>query len=99
MIQALLFLFMGLAGSAGPGHFGMRVLAYRQQKDRALPFAPGTEDGGFGYSWWLMRFHQSSLGDAALTQFGNLAGIMGWLTLIGVVGTAICITLNAGLGD
>ena len=99
MLQALLFLFMGLAGSAGPGHFGMRVLAYRQHLDRGLPFAAGTEDGGFGYSWWLMCFRQSTLGDSALRQFGNLAGFMGWLTLVGVAGTAICITLNAGLGD
>ncbi|KFN44614.1 hypothetical protein [Arenimonas oryziterrae] len=97
MWQAMLFLFLGLAGSAGPAHFGMRVLSHRQQLDRRLAFAPGTEDGGFLYSWWLMRFGQARLGDAALRQFGNLAGIMGWLTLIGVVGTAVCIAAKAGI--
>ena len=96
MLQALLFLFLGLAGSAGPAHFGMRVLAHRQQLDRQLPFAAGTEDGGLGYSWWLMRFGQMRLPDGALRQFGAIAGIMGWITLLGVAGSAICIALTLG---
>ena len=94
MLQALLFLFMGLAGSAGPAHFGMRVLSFRQQLDKDLPFHPGTEDGGLYYSWWLMHFQQRKLGDAALRQFGNIAGVMGWITLIGITGSAICIAAN-----
>ncbi|MEO8160621.1 MAG: hypothetical protein ABI588_04310 [Arenimonas sp.] len=94
--QALLFLFLGLAGSAGPAHFGMSVLSHRQQLDKQLAFAPGTSDGGLAYSWWLMRFGQSALGDAALRQFGNIAGIMGWITLIGVVGSAVAISMKAG---
>jgi len=97
MVQALLFLFLGLAGSAGPAHFGMRVLSHRQQLDRGLAFAPGTEDGGLAYSWWLMCFGQNKLGDSALRQFGTIAGIMGWITLIGVVGSAIAITAKAGV--
>ena len=91
MLQALLFLGLGLAGSAGPAHFGMRVLSHRQQLDRQLAFAPGTEDGGFAYSWWLMRFGQRALGDAALRQFGNIAGVMGWITLFGAAGAALAI--------
>ena len=94
MLQALLFLFLGLAGSAGPAHFGMRVLSFRQQLDRGLPFHPGTEDGGLYYSWWLMHFAQRKLGDPALRQFGNIAGVMGWITLIGITGSAICIAAN-----
>lgn len=96
MAQTLLFLFLGLAGSAGPAHFGMRVLAHRQQLDRALPFAPGTETGGLPYSLWLMLFKQKHMNDAPLRQFGNLAGIMGWVTLIGVVGSAISIVATIG---
>jgi hypothetical protein len=96
MAQALLFLFLGLAGSAGPAHFGMRVLSHRQQLDHGLPFEPGTEDGGLAYSWWLMRFGQRRLGDAALRQFGNIAGIMGWITLIGVAGSAVSIVAKTG---
>jgi hypothetical protein len=92
METALLFLFLGLAGSAGPAHFGMRVLSHRQQLDQHLGFAPGTEDGGIAYSWWLMRFGQRRLSDAALRQFGNIAGIMGWITLLGVLGSAAAIT-------
>jgi hypothetical protein len=95
MAQALLFLFLGLAGSAGPAHFGMRVLAYRQQLDRALPFAPGTADGGLGYSWWLMRFGQRALADPALRQFGAIAGIMGWVTLVGIAGSAVAIAATS----
>jgi hypothetical protein len=97
MEQAWLFLFLGLAGSAGPAHFGMRVLSHRQQLDRGLAFAAGTEDGGLAYSWWLMRFGQRQLDDAALRQFGNIAGIMGWITLIGVIGSAIAITAKTGI--
>ena len=94
MLQALLFLFLGLAGSAGPAHFGMRVLSFRQRLDKGLPFHPGTEDGGLYYSWWLMHFAQRKLGDPALRQFGNIAGVMGWITLIGITGSAICIAAN-----
>ena len=93
--QAFLFLSLGLAGSAGPAHFGMRVLSHRQQLDRHLAFAPGTEDGGLSYSWWLMRFRQHALGDAPLRQFGNLAGIMGWITLLGLLGSAASISLRS----
>ncbi len=96
MALALLFLFLGLAGSAGPAHFGMRVLSHRQHLDKGLAFAPGTEDGGLAYSWWLMRFGQRKLGDAGLRQFGNIAGIMGWITLIGVIGSAVCIVATTG---
>ena len=74
----------------------MRVLAFRQQLDRGLPFAPGTADGGLAYSWWLMRFGQKKLGDPALRQFGNIAGVMGWITLIGVIGSALSIAAKAG---
>lgn len=97
MAQALIFLFLGLAGSAGPAHFGMRVLAYRQQLDHGLGFAPGTEDGGLGYSWWLMRFGQRAHADRALRQFGAIAGIMGWITLVGIAGAAASIAAN-GIG-
>ena len=99
MEQALLFLFLGLAGSAGPAHFGMRVLSHRQQLDKGLPFAAGTHDGGLAYSWWLMRFRQNALADAALRQFGAIAGIMGWITLLGVIGSAVAIAFKAGFGN
>ena len=94
MLQALLFLFMGLAGSAGPGHYGMRVLAYRQQLDRGLPFAPGTEDGGFAYSWWLMCFGYTKFKDSGMNLFAGNAAVMGWITLIGITGTTIAIALK-----
>ena len=94
LLQALLFLGLGLAGSAGPAHFGMRVLSHRQQLDKQLRFAPGTEDGGFAYSWWLMRFGQRALGDGPLRSFGNIAGVMGWIMLVGIAGSAACIAAN-----
>jgi hypothetical protein len=94
MAQIWLFLFLGIVGSAGPGHYGFRVLAYRHQLDRKYPFAPGSEDGGWGYSWWLMRFGFASLKDGAMNVFGGNAGVMGWLALIGIVGSAVCIVLK-----
>lgn len=96
MIKALIFLFLGIAGSAGPAHFGMRVLAHRQHLDKQLPFEPGTEKGGLPYAWWLMRFRHLALPDAPLRQFGTISAIMGWIMLFGITGSAICIALNAG---
>ena len=95
LLQALLFLSLGVAGSAAPAHFGMRVLSHRQQLDRQLAFAPGTEDGGMAYSWWLMRFRQRALDDGALRQFGDIAGVMGWITLLGVLGSALAIAARS----
>lgn len=95
-MQILLFLFLGLAGSAGPAHFGMRVLAHRQQLDRGLPFACGTENGGLAYSGWLLRFGHRKQGDSALRQFGDIAAVMGWIALIGVAGAAVAIIAKAG---
>ena len=94
LLQALLFTSLGVAGSAFPAHYGMRLLSRQQQLDRRLAFAPGTEDGGLAYSWWLMRFGQRALGDATLRQFGNIAGVMGWITLLGVLGSALAIALR-----
>ncbi|MGH8052229.1 MAG: hypothetical protein ACREPB_16330 [Arenimonas sp.] len=89
-----LFLFLGLTGSAGPGHFGFRVLAYRHQLDKKYEFAQGTEDGGLGYSWWLMGFGYTKFKDSGMNLFAGNAGVMGWLTLIGIIGTAVAIALK-----
>ena len=89
----LLFLFLGLAGSAAPAHFGFRVLAHRPHLDRGYAFAPGTEDGGLGYSGWLMRWKHRALHDAAMNFFGGIAAGSGWLTLVGTIGTVTLITL------
>ena len=93
-LQGLLFAGLGIAGSAFPAHFGMRVLARRQQLDKQLAFAPGTESGGLAYSWWLMCFGHSGLGDPPLRQFGNIAAVMGWISLLGIVGSTVAIALR-----
>lgn len=90
----LIFLMLGLAGSAGPAHFGFRVLAYRQQLDKGYAFAPGTDDGGWGYSWWLMRWKHRALADASLNFFGGIAAGSGWLALVGTAGTLLLIGLQ-----
>lgn len=90
----LIFLFLGLAGSAGPAHFGFRVLAYRHQLDRGIAFAPGTEDGGWGYSWWLMRWRHRAAGDKNLNFFGGITAGSGWLTLVGTAGVVALIALQ-----
>ena len=94
MWQGLLFLCLGLVGSAGPGHFGFRVLAYRHHRDKGYPFAPGSEDGGWGYSAWLMRFGYRPFRDNALNVFGGNAGAMGWITVIALAGTALAIAMQ-----
>jgi hypothetical protein len=94
MWQGLLFLFLGLVGSAGPGHFGFRVLAYRHHRDKGFAFPPGTEDGGMAYSWWLMRFGHRRYRDNALNVFGGNAGVMGWITAVAIAGTALAIAMQ-----
>jgi hypothetical protein len=94
MWQGLMFLFLGLAGSAGPAHFGFRVLAYRHQRDKGYEFAPGTEDGNWSYSGWLMRFGHRRYKDNALNWFGGNAGVMGWITVIAIAGTALSIAMQ-----
>ena len=91
-MQAVLFTGLGVAGSAAPAHVGMRLLAQRQQLDKHLQFAPGTEDNFFAFSWWLMRFGHQALDDAPLRSFGNIAGVMGWITLLGVLGATLAIS-------
>ena len=102
MALSLLFLFLGLAGSAfsvgvgyvSPAHFGFRVLAFRHQLDRKIPFAPGTEDGGWGYSWWLMRWKHRAAHDQNLNFFAGITAGSGWLTLIGATGLLIQMALQ-----
>lgn len=90
MWTGLLFAFLGVFGSALPGHLGMRVLAHREQLDRQIPFASGTEHSSLAYAWWLMTFKQAQYPHAkALNQFGNLAGIFGWITLVALIGCVI----------
>jgi hypothetical protein len=90
MWTGLLFAFLGVFGSALPGHLGMRVLAHREQLDRQIPFAAGTEHNGLAYSWWLMTFKQANYPQAnALKQFGNLAGIFGWVTFTALIGCVL----------
>ncbi|MBY4595051.1 hypothetical protein K3217_05795 [bacterium BD-1] len=90
----LIFLFLGLAGSAGPAHFGFRVLAFRHQLDKGIAFAPGTGDGGWGYSWWLMRWQHRAAKDPSLNFFGGIAAGSGWLTLAGTAGLLVLIGLQ-----
>ncbi|HEX5756207.1 MAG TPA: hypothetical protein VFY12_07630 [Arenimonas sp.] len=89
-----LFLCLGLAGSAGPGHFGFRLLAFRHQLDKGYAFSEGTEDGGWNYSGWLMRFGHARFADPALNFFGHSAGVMGWLALLGITGVILLIGLQ-----
>jgi hypothetical protein len=91
----LVFAFLGIFGSALPGHLGMRVLAYHEHLDRKLPFTPNTEQGGLSYGWWLMRFgHKAFPKATALNQFGTLAGVFGWITLIALIATTFCFILS-----
>jgi hypothetical protein len=84
MWVGLLFAFLGIFGSALPGHLFMRVLAYREHLDRQLPFEPGTENGGMPYAWWLMRFGQK----------GFLSAVFGWITLLALIAAAFSFIMS-----
>ena len=89
-----LFMCLGLAGSAGPAHFGFRILAFRHHRDRKYAFAAGSEDGEWGYSWWLMRWGHAGLRDASMNFFGGSAAVMGWLALVGIIGAGTAMALQ-----
>lgn len=90
----LLFLFLGVTGSAGPAHLGFRLLAHRHHRDRGWPFAAGTEEGQWAYSLWLMRHAYAPLGDRDMRFFGFWAMLSGWITLLGLVGSTVMIALR-----
>jgi hypothetical protein len=41
-----------------------------------------------------MRFGFLRLKDGAMNVFGGNAGVMGWIALVGIIGTAVCIALK-----
>jgi hypothetical protein len=43
-----------------------------------------------------MRFGFLPLKDSAMNVFAGNAGVMGWIALLGVVGTGMCIAVKAG---
>ena len=65
-----------------------------QQLDRGLDFAPGTEDGGLGYSWWLMRWKHRAAGDRNLDFFAGITAGSGWLTVVGLAGILWLVVLQ-----
>jgi hypothetical protein len=91
----LVFAFLGVFGSALPAHLGLRILAHREHLDRQLPFAAGTESNWLKYTWWLIRLGHRQFPQAqALQQFGNLAAIFGWITLLAMIGTVFCFFMS-----
>ena len=44
----------------------------------------------------MSRTSQRQLGDNVLRQFGNIAGVMGWIMLVGIAGSAICVAATTG---
>lgn len=94
MPDFILFLMLGLAGSAGPAHIGFRLLAHRHHRDRGWPFAAGTEDGEWGYSWWLMKRGYSPHADGDMGFFGFWAMVSGWIASFALVSCTILIILR-----
>ncbi|WP_334130580.1 hypothetical protein [Silanimonas lenta] len=95
MEDFLLFLMLGLVGSAGPAHFGFRLLAHRHHRDRGWPFAAGTEEGGFSYSAWLMRRGYRAFADRDMAFFGFWGMLSGWIASLALVAATVMIALRA----
>ena len=89
-----LFVSLGVLGSAGPAHFGFRILAHRQHLDRGYAFAPSCQAGQWHYSLWLMKFKHTTLNDPALNFFAHVAGVAGWLASVSAVSSAIFIFMK-----
>ena len=50
---------------------------------------------GVGYHRAMSIRYHIALPDPALRQFGNIAGVMGWVTLVGIAGAAVCIAITS----
>lgn len=95
MEDFLLFMTLGVAGSAGPAHIGFRLLAHRHHRDRGWPFEVGSEDGQWGYSWWLMKRGYAPHADRDMRFFGFWGMLSGWIAALALVGGAVQIVLRA----
>jgi hypothetical protein len=97
MFDFWLFLMLGLAGSAGPAHIGFRLLAHRHHRDRDWAFAEGSEDGQWGYSWWLMKrgyAGSASSADRDMRFFGFWAMLSGWIAALALVASGVLIVVR-----
>ena len=94
MDDFVLFMMLGLAGSAGPAHIGFRLLAHRHHRDRGWPFAPETEDGQWGYSWWLMKRGYAPHADRDMRFFGFWGMLSGWIAAVALAASAVLIVLR-----
>ncbi|HAI58672.1 MAG TPA: hypothetical protein DCM32_02175 [Xanthomonadaceae bacterium] len=95
MEDFLLFLMMGVAGSSAPAHFGFRLLAHRHHRDRGWPFAADTEDGQWGYSWWLMKRGYVPHADRDMRFFGFWGMLSGWIASLALAASAVLIAIRA----
>lgn len=94
MFDFWLFLMLGVSGSAAPAHIGFRVLAYRHHRDRGWPFDAGAADGGFGYSWWLMRRGYAKYRDPGMGFFAFWAMLAGWISVLAMAASATLIAIR-----
>ena len=94
MFDFWLFLMLGVSGSAGPAHIGFRLLGHRHHRDRGWPFAPGSEEGSWAYSWWLMKRGYEPYADRDMAFFGFWAMLSGWIAALALVASAVLIAVR-----
>lgn len=92
MEDFLLFLMLGVGGSAMPAHIGFHLLAQRHHRDRGWPM---PENRSFwGYSWFLMRRRWAPFADRDMRFFAFWGMVSGWIASVALTATAIMIVFR-----
>ena len=94
MEDFLLFLTLGVAGSAGPAHIGFRLLAHRHHVDRGWPMPAEAEGADWSYSWFLMRRGYAPWADRDMRFFGFWAMLSGWIATVAIVAATAMIAVR-----
>jgi len=85
----LLFLMLGVGGSAMPAHIGFNLLARHHHRDRGWPM---PENPNFwNYGWFLMSRRWVPFADRDMRFFAFWGMLSGWIASLSLTATALMI--------
>lgn len=89
MDDFMLFLMLGVGGSAMPAHILFNLLAHRHHRDRGWPMPAAANF--WGYSWFLMCRRWVPFADRDMRFFAFWGMVSGWIATLALSATALMI--------